>query len=52
MGSDFRRLPLWIPDGEDGWILSFPGGAQLWFGEDQKTVWGFEKAGFSIKRVL
>ena len=37
------RLPLWIPDGEEGWILSFPSGAFLWFDEDQKTVWGFEK---------
>ena len=41
------RLPLWVPDGEEGWILSFPGGAFLWFDEDQKTVWGFEKGRFS-----
>ena len=41
------RLPFWIPDGEEGWILSFPSGDFLWFEEDQKTVWGFERSGFS-----
>lgn len=29
-----RRLPLWIPDGEEGWILSFPNGVSLWFDFD------------------
>jgi len=47
-----RGLPLWVPEREDGWILVFPGNAQLWFAEDQKTVWGYEDTGFSIKRVM
>ena len=28
------RLPLWIPDGEEGWILSFPNGLSICYLED------------------
>ena len=36
------KMPLWIPDGEEGWILSFPSGLFIWFEEDQKEVWGVQ----------
>ena len=30
------RLPLWVPDGEEGWILSFPSGVCLYYEEERR----------------
>ena len=46
------KLPLWIPDGEEGWILSFPGGVYVWYEEDQETPSGMETPRGTEDQVL